>query len=357
MEHSIVHYDPEKWCAVPANNGGNGPTWQWGNELLVGFTMGTFAKVEKGHQCTYDRPFDSWLARSTDGGESWISWKPPGYVGQEGIVAENAEELDFRAPGFAMRVEGAGYHGNAGARWFHSNDRGSSWSAPFGFGSLLSHPELAGREFTARTAYIVDGPRDLSLFLSVRDKSSDSALGVSLTDKTFLARTDDGCCSFSFVSWVLPWDDPCRAVMPAPARLSESELVVALRRKSESENWIDCCGSGDNGSSWSFLSKVGHTEDASSFNGNPPALVALEDGRICCVYGNRSERRMVARFSEDRGKTWSEAKELRSDFGSANDWPDLGYPRLFQRPDGKLVAAYFWCTPDKPQTHIEGTVF
>ena len=46
-------------AATPANNGGNGPTWQWGDELLIGFTRGTFLQADKGHQCTYDQPFES----------------------------------------------------------------------------------------------------------------------------------------------------------------------------------------------------------------------------------------------------------------------------------------------------------
>ena len=27
-EHSVVYHDPGFWAATPANNGGNGPTWQ-----------------------------------------------------------------------------------------------------------------------------------------------------------------------------------------------------------------------------------------------------------------------------------------------------------------------------------------
>jgi hypothetical protein len=41
----------------------------------------------------------------------------------------------------------------------------------------------------------------------------------------------------------------------------------------------------------------------------------------------------------------------------ANGSPDLVYPRLYQRRDGQLVAVYFWCTRERPQTHIEATVF
>jgi len=36
-KHYIVHYDPGKWAALPANNCDDGPNWQWGDEILVGW--------------------------------------------------------------------------------------------------------------------------------------------------------------------------------------------------------------------------------------------------------------------------------------------------------------------------------
>ena len=256
-----------------------------------------------------------------------------------------------------MRVEGNGYHGNEGAQWFYSNNRGLAWNGPFHFGDLLCHPELAGKEFSARTAYSVINSGELHLFLTVRERPSRDALRVALREKTFLAHTADGGGRFTFVSWVVPWDDPCRAAMPAPARISPSKTVVAVRRKSATNNWIDCYHTTDNGRSWSFLSKVDDTEVGNQHNGNPPGLILMADGRLCCVYGNRSDECIVARFSEDEGQSWGERQVIREGFQSLNGYPDLGYTRLFQRPDGKCVAIYFWCSPDRPQTHIEATIF
>jgi hypothetical protein len=352
--HTVVYHDPAHWAAVPANNGANGPAWQWGDELLVGFTLGVFARAD-GHQCTNDQPFDSWLARSVDGGENWQAWKPDGYAGQPAASREPADGVDFAGPGFVLRVEGNGYHGNSGCRWFASADRGASWNGPYGFGTILESPELTELEFTARTAYLVEGPRTLLLFLSARRPPSGNA--IALEEKPFLARTDDGGLTWRFVSWLVPWSDPCRAVMPAPVRLAPAHLVAAVRRKSQTNNWIDCVTSADNGATWAHLARVGDTEAGNSHNGNPPALVALADGRLCCVYGNRTDRQMLARYSADGGTTWSAPVVLRDDFSSANGWPDLGYPRLYQRADGQLVAVYFWCTRERPETHIAATIF
>jgi hypothetical protein len=235
-------------------------------------------------------------------------------------------------------------------------DRGASWRGSFGFDGLLDHPELRGLEFTSRTAYLVDGPPALTLFGSARARPSENPLNV-VYDKAFLARTTDGGRTFDFVTWIVDRDDPYRAVMPAPVRLDGGRLAAALRRKSATENWIDLYRSKDHGASWSWLSKVGNTEAGNRFNGNPPALVRLRDGRLCCAYGNRSDRQIAARVSEDGGETWGPVQVLREDFQSVNGWPDLGYCRLFQRSDGRLTVVYFWCSPERPQTHIEATVF
>ena len=364
--HGIVYYDASKWAAVPANNGGNGPVWQWGDELLLGFTMGRGLKRESSHQCDYDYPFESWLARSTNGGETWSAWKPENYVGSSREPQPPPGGLDFSRDGFVMRVVDNGYHANEGCHWFYSEDRGENWKGPFDFGDIMSHPELEEKEFTGRTGYIIDGPGKMYLFFSVRQKAEpdepDYKIWKKTKEKTFLVSTEDGGGTFTFVSWVVPWDEPHRAVMAAPARLSPTELVTALRRRSQKddrvENWIGLFASTDNGGSWSHRSVVGYTETGPvQRGGNPPALIQMSDRRLCCAYGNRTDRVMTARFSGDGGRTWGDEHMLRDGFQSMNGFADLGYPRLFQRTDGKLVTAYFWCTPDKPQTHIEMTIF
>jgi hypothetical protein len=359
IRHVIVAYDKTKWCAVPANNGGNGPIWQWGNELLVGFTQGEAFFGGKGHQVDDGKPQLSLLARSNDRGETWYVHNPEGYQGDAGFRADDVVPLvggvDFTSPGFVMRVEGHGYHGNAGQQWFYSLDKGLSWNGPYTFGSLIDHPELQGKEITSRTAYIVNGPNDCFLFLSVRGAGVDPR-HVSTTDKVFLVQTTDGGASFQFVSWVVPPSDPSRAVMPAPVRLSADRIVVAIRRRNNTlpSCWVDCFQTEDNGENWTFLSKVG---DTGGSNGNPPAMIRMSDGRLCCVFGNRDRAAMVAKFSADRGATWGPDVVLRDDFQSINGFNDLGYARLFQRPDGKLATVYFWCSPERPETHIEATLF
>jgi hypothetical protein len=67
--HLKVFYEKGRFAGWPANNG----IWQWGNEILVGFSLGYLAPPEKRglHQIDPSRPRSNMLARSMDGGETW----------------------------------------------------------------------------------------------------------------------------------------------------------------------------------------------------------------------------------------------------------------------------------------------
>ena len=90
---------------------------------------------------------------------------------------------------------------------------------------------------------------------------------------------------------------------------------------------------------------------------NPPATVRLADGRIACAYGDRQVREIRGRYSSDQGATWGPEFVIRDGFGSLDDDPDLGYVRLVQRTDGRLVAMYYWATPEHPQQHIAASIW
>jgi hypothetical protein len=111
----------------------------------------------------------------------------------------------------------------------------------------------------------------------------------------------------------------------------------------------------DNGRSWT---ETGRISDPAGWSGNPPSLVKLSDGRLVCVYGNRDRACMIAKYSTDEGKTWKNETILRDDYQrDSHGDPDLGYPRAFQRADGKLVVTYYWATQEHPHHHIAGTIW
>lgn len=83
-------------------------------------------------------------------------------------------------------------------------------------------------------------------------------------------------------------------------------------------------------------------------------MIGLEDGGLCVVYGYRSEPRgMRAKISRDGGRTWGTENHLRDD---ARTW-DFGYPRMVLRPDGKVLAVYYYTTLENPEQHIAVTIF
>ena len=353
MEHRIVYAEHGRFAGWPANNG----VWMWRgmdkvnqDEILVGFTTGPYV-VSSSHNI--GEPYQNRLARSLDGGLSWQVEEPEGYGGSGGQLQTLEDPVDFAHPGFAMRVTGDGYHGNSEKRggFFFSYDRGTTWRGPFGFEGLMGLPQLKDAELTPRTDYLVIDADACLVFLSARSREQWGA------DRVFCARTTDGGLTFEFVAWVVPPSDPCRAVMPSTIWVSSNALVTAIRRRDmdgEGDCWIDAYVSHDGGNCWSFSSRIGVT---GAFNGNPPALTRLADGRLCCVYGQRNTRQFIARYSDDDGASWAQAIVLRDDYTSVEPDQDLGYPRLVQRSDGQLVAMYYWATAENPHQHIAATIW
>ncbi len=359
MMNVVVASEAGKFCGWPANNG----VWRWdgGRELLVGFSFGDFVE-QQGHNLKGGSDATlgvvNHLARSRDGGRSWTVEDPENFVGDGGVATDSPGGFDFRASGFALRVVGVGYHGSLDpmGSFFVSNDRGRTWRGPYRFGALMKDANLEGMVLTARTRYLATGPNSCLLFMSARP--SGSTPGQIATDKTFVAETTDGGMSFHFVAWIVPFQDPYRAVMPAVGRLIDGTIIAALRRRDVANAqvpcWVDCYTSRDNGRAWSFSSRVGQT---GLENGNPPALTVLKDGRLVCAYGDRSRDRLFARVSADGGKSWGAEIVLREDFQTDKFGDhDFGYPQLTTNERGDVVALYYWATKDQPQQHIAATI-
>jgi hypothetical protein len=235
--------------------------------------------------------------------------------------------IDFSNRDFAYKAQGG--------RFYFSYDRGKNWNGCY------ASPSLNCPHLSARTDYIVNGPSDC-LFFSACDLDPDRA---------FCYQTTDGGSTFEFLGWMGP-DDGTRSVCSSTVRCSETKLVSAMRRKYPG-NWVDVFVSHNNGRNWQFLSKVANT-DRGDNNGSPPALVRMNDGRLVCAYGYRDEPYGIrAKVSSDDGQTWSGEIHLRDD---GLNW-DLGYPRTVQRPDGKLVTCYYYCTAQHPQQFIGVTIW
>jgi hypothetical protein len=348
LRHVVVATREGRFLGWPANNG----LWTWDSrkELLVGFSDGEYIYKE-GHNIGPD-PL-SRLARSLDGGHSWSFEEPADYVRMAIQPVESPGNLDFTHDGFALRVTSEGYHAASDSTGFfqYSNDRGRTWSPPYRFNGLNDHPELKGFELTARTNYQVIDNNTCLIMMAARNPELEFA---NRLDKAFVARTSDGGKTFEFASWIVPWTDNYRAVMPSVVRTAKGNLVASVRRRNprndEQVCWVDAFFSDDNGNSWRFHSRVG---DTGLRNGNPPALYALADGRLACCYANRSLHKILIRFSSDEGRSWQDEIVLRQDPLDN----DIGYPQLTENHLGELVAIYYLADEERPVSYIEAAIW
>lgn len=346
--HVKVYFETGRFGGWPANHG----IWIWGNEILVGFSKGYYKDLGDRHHIDRDKPEAHMLSRSVDGGETWVV-EDPGANGDlitEGDVLhgtgrpdidipelmESPGGINFAHPDFAMTLRTDSVDAGTG-RFFYSYDRGRTWDGPYRL------PNFGAPGIAPRTDYIVNGEDDCMIFITAAKADAEEG-------RPLCARTTDGGKTWNRVSWIGP--EPMGfSIMPASVRLSPTEILVATRHREGPRRWIQAYLSTDDGASWSGLS----TPVPDAGTGNPPAMLRLADGRICLLYGFRGEPYSIrATLSADNGRTWDDEILLRAD-GSSRD---IGYVRAVQRPDGKVVAVYYFSDDDTgPERYIAATIW
>ena len=327
IENVTVFREAGRFGGWPANNG----VWVWGDEILVGFSMGYFKFNEHGHSIDPARRSVTRFARSLDGGRTWKIEQPtfPETPDEEDKAAmEPRGGIDFTHKDFAMAVRMIS-SSRGFSRFYYSYDRGRTWQGPFRL------PGYDRKGIAARTDYIVDGKHECTAFITASKENGREGRVVCI-------RTRDGGKTWNMEGWIGP--EPAGfSIMPSSVRLSPTRILTMLRRKEGSEHFIDAWKTDDNGKTWTFLNRP--VESTGGSVGNPPSMIRMRDGRLCLTYGYRSAPYgMRARISSDGGKTWGGEIMLRDDGGT---W-DLGYPRTVQRADGKIVTIYYF--NDRPDT-------
>lgn len=300
MQHVVVYRDEGQFAAWPFNCG----FWQFADgELLVGFIRGPcdYASAESTHHNVVDcQHGEHVVLRSHDGGLTWplaemttVYTRPAldEHLAKIPASARSDDRFDPADDGYCL-IGGFGIppaeHPDH-AFVTISTDRGHHWMP------ALRIPAWGG--FTAaygRPSYIVRPDGMLLLFGHASRAGGEKDLGVPGQARPVVFGSTNGGASWGIV--------------------------------------------GDDGLSWSFLSRVNEW-------GAPASLTELPDGRIVCVYGYRQQPYGIrARVSGDGGATWGREIVLRDDGGS---W-DLGYPRTLLRPDGSLITVYYFNTKDDP---------
>ena len=349
VSHNRVYSVAGRFGGWPANHG----IWAWGDEILVGFSAGYYKdQGPTRHHIDHDKPEEHLLARSLDGGETWTIEDPaaqgdllPRGESLHGVELDGVElpelaqcpgGIDFTRPDFAMTIRMDNVDAGV-SRFSYSYNRGHTWEGPYRL------PNFGTPGIAARTDYIVDGASTCTLFLTAAKEDGEEG-------RPLCARTTDGGATWNLVSLIGP-EPKGFAIMPASARLSDTDLYVVLRERRRSRRWLSAYGSADNGKTWRSMPDPVD----SCGEGNPPSLVKLRDGRLCLIYGYRADPfNICAKLSGDGGQTWSEEIVLRGN-GRCRD---IGYPRSVQRPDGKVVTTYYWCDPgDNPDRYIGATIW
>lgn len=361
VEHITVFHKKGKFGGWPANFG----IWNWGSEILVGFAQGSYKNLgTERHNIDREKPEHHLMARSKDGGVTWEIEDPakedngalfvPDKGSHHGIERTDVRfqkvrkpsKIHFTDPNLAFTVKMTNGDGGDSYYWY-SYDRGHSWEGPV----LL--PEFNGMGTAPRTDYIISGKHECTLFLTAPKSNGEEG-------RLICVRTKNGGKDWTFLSFI--GDEPRSgySIMPASVRLSANELLVTAREKRNNASYISTYYSADNGASWTQWDNA--VDEAGI--GNPPAMIKLKDGRICLIYGYRADVESIrkgektsdirAKLSDDNGKTWSEDYILRND-GSGRD---VGYPRVIQRPDGKIVTVYYFMDMDTgPERYIGATIW
>lgn len=361
MRQIMIFRERGRFGGWPANYG----SWHWGDEIVIGFTVGAHKTVERGHAIDKSQPVVNRQARSLDRGSSWQvedfnGARPDGRglsadehmapaqrlsaVMDETTAPIPSQPLQFGHPDFAMMAARTGLARGVFSFFYVSTDRCRSWDGPYRL-PLFGHTGIA-----ARSDYIVQGEHSALFFLTAN--KSDGAEG-----KVICVRTDDGGQSFELLSGVggEPQAAGDFAIMPASLQLPSGRILCARRcREGKSGlSWIDLFISDDSGRSWRFLSRPVDFHQP-SHGGNPPCLKQLSDGRVLLIYGNRDgPYRICARVSEDDGSSWSDEVVLRSAGGNG----DMGYVRAVVLDDDSVVAAYYINDCADGERFIEATIW
>lgn len=331
--HVTVFHEAGRFAGWPANNG----VWNWGDEIVVGFTLGYYKKnPQGGHDIDPDRPSVSRQARSIDGGETW-SVEVPSFQHEEGgemVAAKLESAIDFSDPDLALRFRRGAF--------YYSTDRCRSWEGPFAL------PTYGRPELLARTDYLVEGPRRVTAFIAAAKANGQEGQPLCI-------RTIDGGLTWDLVGWIgpVPPESYGYAIMPATVRVGGEGYLGMIRRGGVFDGvkrwWLEAYLSPDLGQSWYLLDEP-RLENA----GNPATLTRLQNGDLALAYGWRLPPYGIrAKLSRDDGQTWTPEFVLTSNGAS---W-DLGYPRTVQRADGKCVTIYYHHRADRPERFIAATIW
>ncbi len=193
-----------------------------------------------------------------------------------------------------------------------------------------------------RTDIIVNGPSDCLLFLTASKANG-------LEGRPFCARTTDGGLTWRFLSFIGP-EPTGYAIMPSTVRLSPTDLVTTIRRLDMPQELDRCLCLARRRPDLVVPVHAGarHRRGQPAQPAPPRRRPALPDLRLSAP--GRSASRLASAATRARpGAT-------RSCSATMAAAADVGYVRSIIRPDGKLVAVYYYNDRSNPDRYLAATI-
>ncbi|AKP49634.1 sialidase family protein [Cyclobacterium amurskyense] len=123
---------------------------------------------------------------------------------------------------------------------------------------------------------------------------------------------------------------------------------IAAARRWKAGAAMDLFVSEDDGKTWVLKRQLTDEQQ------HPGHITALANGDLLLTYGNRKDGQfgVAAKFSKDKGNTWSEEYILVDDLNSR----DCGYPSSVQLEDGSILTAFYADGTESHQRYHMGTI-
>lgn len=352
VERSVLHRDPFAYCAHPHLTVAPDGTW-----LLVFNRVPRRAVILHPPQ---DPDYRNVLMRSNDEGRSWSAPSAVPDYGWAGVecagltalrsgrillnqwrfewlplaVADARGRMDVDRPdklmaGLAASPELDVFVPDGG---IEAPERAFPW-ARGGGGTVVHISDDGGASFSA-TAHIDTAPFSGGYGMRGAVELPDGDILLPLSDvphykRVFIVRSQDGGMSWSAPRLVA--EAPGQEFEePAPLLLASGRVLMLLR--DNGSRILHGVWSDDGGRSWTPPRPTG-------IAAYPAHLVALPDGRVACIAGQRRPPfGIVAHLSRDGGESWdAEAIALVDDLPTK----DLGYPTAALRRNGDLRVVYY----------------
>lgn len=336
-QHHVVYQNPDSYCGPIVV-----PVALPDGELLIAFREAKW----RGFKTHADPTTRTTVLRSPDRGRTWRSPVSAHPAAGNGAAISRLSDDTLLCTGFQWIFADPAERGrlgdgpvmdtprlglvraNAGSFITRSDTAGYTWHPP----EFVHVPGFAFASTAGRVVELPDG----TLLMPMSGRQSEAANQSG----AFVMRSADGGTSWTGPAIFAPAREDLGFVEPRLTVLPGGR-VIAMARTAPGP--FHQSHSDDGGHTWSPLRETDVPCDGSS----PPDLLTLEDGRLLCTFGRRTEPFGVrARLSEDGGRTWPAAHEIVL----RDDGPDrdMGYPGSVQLDATTVLTCYYWHEADEP---------